>query len=159
MSATDPSPPQTAPLGHAPMDALHAEFDALLDAALRSSGEEGAHLTAVIDHLTAHFEAESRWMVDTDYPHGACHLEEHAAVLASAHEVRALAATHRPAVARAFFDELAAWFPAHSQHLDSALAHWLVKRSHGGKPVVFHPRRRIALEATGPNVNAPHAGT
>ena len=135
----------TAPLGYAPMDAVHAEFDALLDAALRSAGDLDQHLAAILDHLVSHFEAEGRWMHETEYPNSECHLEEHAAVLASAHEVQALDAMRRPIVARAFFEKLAAWFPAHSQHLDSALAHWMFKRSHGGKPVVFHaPRRSTA---------------
>jgi hemerythrin len=116
----------------------------LLDAALRSVDGHDAHLAAVVDHLTSHFEAEARWMHDSGYPNSECHLDEHAAVLASAHEVLALDATYRPTVARAFVEELAAWFPAHAQHLDSALAHWMVKRAHGGKPVVFHaPRRSI----------------
>jgi hemerythrin len=87
-------------------------------------------------------------MRETDYPNSECHLDEHAAVLASASEVQALDAAHRPKVAQAFFEELARWFPAHAQHLDSALAHWVVKRSHGGKPVVFHAPRRSDKETT-----------
>jgi hemerythrin len=133
---------QTVPLGHAPMDAVHAEFDVVLDAALRCTRDHDAHLRAVVDHLSSHFEAEARWMRETEYPNGECHLEEHAAVLASAHEVQALDEMRRPRIASAFFEELAAWFPAHAQHLDSALAHWIVKRTHGGKPVVFHKDSR-----------------
>jgi len=34
------------------------------------------------------------------------------------------------------------WFPGHATHLDSALAQWMFKREHGGKPVVF--RRQAA---------------
>jgi hemerythrin len=154
MNPTDLEPLHTAPLGFAPMDAVHLEFDALLDDALRHAGDQDARLAAVVDHLRSHFEIEGCWMHETDYPHGDCHLEEHAAVLASAREVQALDATRRPRVARAFLEELAAWFPAHSQHLDSALAHWMVKRSHGGKPVVFHAPRRAAGQA--PGTNPPH---
>jgi hypothetical protein len=35
---------------------------------------------------------------------------------------------------------LADWFPGTPQ-MDSALSHWMVKRSHGGKPVVL--RRNV----------------
>ena len=39
-------------------------------------------------------------------------------------------------------DELAAWFPPHVQHLDSALTHWLCKLQHGAKPVVLRVGRK-----------------
>jgi hemerythrin len=140
MSTANLSP--TAPLGYAPMDDVHAEFDELLDAALRDTVDIDVHLAAVVEHLRSHFAAEAIWIEESDYPNGECHLEEHAAVLASADEVLALDATLRPTVGRAFIAELAAWFPAHAQHLDSALAHWMCKRTHGGKPVVFHPNMK-----------------
>jgi hemerythrin len=46
------------------------------------------------------------------------------------------------ATARRFAEELTRWFPGHADYLDSALAAWMVKRRHGGKPVVL--RRQIA---------------
>ena len=42
---------------------------------------------------------------------------------------------------------LADWFPGHAFHRDSALAHWMVKRSFGGKPVVL--RRNLDLDKRG----------
>jgi hypothetical protein len=45
------------------------------------------------------------------------------------------------AVCRRLGSELAAWFPGHADYLDSALAHWMCKRTLGGKPVVL--RRNI----------------
>ncbi|MEO7402205.1 MAG: hemerythrin, partial [Burkholderiales bacterium] len=42
--------------------------------------------------------------------------------------------------ARRLAKELRDWFPGHAQHLDSALAHWMFKRSYGGKPVVLRRR-------------------
>lgn len=135
---------ETMPLGYSPMDAVHAEFDALLTSALNEIGDRESHLAAVVKHLTEHFEAEAGWMADSDYPNAECHLAEHAAVLASATEVLALSGERRLFVTRAFLGELATWFPAHSQHLDSALAHWMCKRSYGGKPLVFHQQRRIS---------------
>ncbi len=45
-------------------------------------------------------------------------------------------------LARRVADELAAWFPPHVQHLDSALTHWLCKLQHGAKPVVLRVGRK-----------------
>ena len=45
-------------------------------------------------------------------------------------------------MARRVADELAAWFPPHVQHLDSALTHWLCKLQHGAKPVVLRVGRK-----------------
>ncbi|MES2784211.1 MAG: hypothetical protein V4684_02015, partial [Pseudomonadota bacterium] len=50
-------------------------------------------------------------------------------------------------VGRRLADELAHWFPAHVQHLDSALAHWVSKRRTGGKPIVL--RRNVSRLAQG----------
>jgi len=35
---------------------------------------------------------------------------------------------------------LLAWFPGHADHMDSALAQWMVRRQHGGAPVVLRRR-------------------
>ena len=41
-------------------------------------------------------------------------------------------------IARRLAAGLARWFPpGHADHMDSALAHWLVKRRHGGAPIVL----------------------
>jgi hemerythrin len=40
-------------------------------------------------------------------------------------------------IARRLGRELAAWFPAHADYLDSALAQWMVKSRFGGAPVVL----------------------
>jgi hemerythrin len=48
---------------------------------------------------------------------------------------------------RRLANALAEWFPGHAFHLDSALAHWMVKRSHGGKPVVL--RRNVLAREDG----------
>ena len=65
------------------------------------------------------------------------------AVLGSAREVEPLVAAGNIAIGREFAAELARWFPGHADYLDSALAHWLVKKSAGGKPVVL--RRNVTL--------------
>lgn len=137
---------QTGPivLGYEPMDAVHAEFSRVVDRAFYCSDEDfPARLDAVIAHLRSHFDEEDRWMRETAFPPGDCHQDEHAAVLKSAGEVLALEdPARRIAVGRAFVRELADWFPAHADYLDSALAAWMCKRTHGGKPVVLHRKIR-----------------
>lgn len=129
-------------LGYQPMDEVHAEFDDVVGRASYCSDVDfPARLKAVITHLRAHFAQEDRWMRETGFPPGDCHQGEHAAVLQSADEVLALAdPVQRIAVGRAFVRELAAWFPAHADYLDSALAAWMCKRALGGQPVVVHRR-------------------
>lgn len=133
-------------LGHGPMDALHREFVDLV-AALQHSDDAGlpAALDRMIEHLRAHFGEEDEAMRETEFPPRDCHIDEHAAVLRSADEVRARLAAGACDAARSFTAALAEWFPGHAVHLDSALAHWLVKRRHGGKPVVF--RRHMKRQA------------
>ena len=143
-----PAPSVTAPvvLGYAPMDEVHAEFQALLGRAASCPDEDfPLQLDAVVAHLREHFEAEDRWMAETDFPPGDCHRDEHAAVLRSADEVQLLHPDSRLVVGRAFVRELAHWFPGHADYLDSALAAWMCRRAHGGKPVVL--LRRVPTSA------------
>ena len=95
-------------------------------------------LSRIDSHLRSHFEAEDRWMRETDFPPRDCHMDEHSAVLRSSGEVLELARRGEFAPAPAFIDELARWFPGHADYLDSALAAWMCKRQYGGKPVVLH---------------------
>lgn len=130
-------------LGFAPMDDVHAEFDAIIARAQACSDAEfPACLAEVIAHLRAHFGAEDAWMRETDFPPGDCHVDEHAAVLKSADEVAPLVAQGRIDIGRSFVAELARWFPGHADYLDSALAAWMCKRRLGGKPVVLQRRPR-----------------
>ena len=129
-------------LGHAPMDMAHEEFVALVGAMKLAPDKALAGLVdAFAVHAKAHFGAEDAWMAESGFPGRACHVDEHAAVLRSVDGVRRRVAQGDLAVARRLADELQAWFPAHADHLDSALAHWLCKLRLGGKPVVV--RRRI----------------
>jgi hemerythrin len=124
-------------LGHPAMDRTHREFVDLVQAMARSADAELARqLRVFIGHAQAHFGEEDRDMAETAFPAAACHADEHAAVLSSAHEVLARVEGGDVQLGRAFVAELARWFPSHVAHLDSALAHWLVKRRHGGAPVV-----------------------
>jgi len=125
-------------LGFDPMDAVHAQFEQQLAAALGCADDQLAPcIDALTAHLHEHFAAEDGWMRASNFPPAQCHIDEHAAVLRSAHEVMPLVAQGRLDVGRAFVRELANWFPAHADHLDSALAAWMTKRRFGGKPVVI----------------------
>jgi hemerythrin-like metal-binding protein len=143
----DPQAPAAADraqeLGYGPMDQVHAEFDDLLQRAstVRAEAEWLPLLRAIDAHLRAHFEAEDRWMRETDFPPRDCHIDEHAAVLKSSGEVLELAEAGNTAPAASFAAELARWFPGHADYLDSALAAWMCKRAFGGKPVVLQRRK------------------
>jgi hemerythrin len=129
-------------LGHPGIDAEHRELVALIGALLNCSDATlGEQLQAFITRASSHFDDEDRQMAETDFPAAGCHADEHAKVVASAREVLALVVEGDVAIGRRFAEELARWFPGHVGHLDSALAHWLVKRRHGGAPVVV--RRRV----------------
>ena len=131
-------------LGYTPIDDVHEEFVTLLG---RLQAGDDAELPALLDafarHLEQHFEMENRWMVETEFPPRDCHIDEHAAVLASVREVQGLPAGEQIEVIRHLVEALADWFPKHADQLDSALAHWMSKQRLGGKPVVL--RRNLQL--------------
>lgn len=131
-------------LGYGPIDAVHEEFVGLL-ARLRSADD--AALPALLDqfaeHCVRHFEMENGWMVEFEFPPRECHIDEHAAVLQSVHEVPGLLAQGDVAICRALMAQLADWLRKHADQLDSALAHWMTKKRLGGKPVVL--RRGLTL--------------
>lgn len=125
-------------LGFGQIDEIHREFVDIVAAMLRSSDADFLHsLDDFVKHATAHFGEEDTWMNDTDFPARECHIAEHAAVMKSTLEVRQLVEDGNIAIGRAFTTELTHWFPGHATYLDSALAHWMFKRQHGGKPIVF----------------------
>ena len=64
-------------------------------------------------------------------------MDEHAAVLKSLDEVRALLAQGRPEPVPSLIEALVDWFPGHVHHLDSALAAWMCKRRRDARPVVL----------------------
>ncbi|MDI1244996.1 MAG: hemerythrin domain-containing protein [Rhodoferax sp.] len=125
-------------LGFGPIDTVHEEFVELLG---RLQVADDAALPALLDqfaaHCTRHFEMENNWMRETEFPPRECHIDEHAAVLKSVHEVQELLAQGDVDICRDLVAQLAGWFPSHADHLDSALAHWMTKKRLGGKPVVL----------------------
>ena len=131
-------------LGYTPMDDTHREFVQTVDALLASSDADlPACMRAFVEHAEKHFADEKAWMQASDFPATDCHVDDHEAVLKSAHEVEELVRGGNLEIARDFAAELVRWFPGHADYLDSALAHWLVKQKAGGKPVVL--RRNVTL--------------
>lgn len=133
--------------GHDTMDATHREFVEIVGAMLSApDGELGGLLDTFADHAEHHFEEERESMLATGFPAAQCHIDEHKAVMASVHEVRALLATGgHEETCRALARELSRWFPGHTDYMDASLAQWLVKKRTGGIPVVL--RRTGAASA------------
>lgn len=126
-------------LGHKAIDDTHQEFVECVHALQEATDADiPAALEAFIQHAEAHFTQENGWLNAPDFPGGGeCHIEEHEKVLSSAYDVREVVAQGRYDVARAYAQALVDWFPGHADYMDSALATWLVKRSHNGRPLVF----------------------
>jgi hemerythrin len=132
-------------LGFDPLDEVHEEFVQLVSEMLTAPQPElRSSLDELASHLDRHFALEDTWMRETEFPPRECHMDEHAAVMQSVRDVQALLVSADEAsgeqafaTARALAVALQEWFPGHATHLDSALAHWMCKRRHGGKPVVL----------------------
>lgn len=125
-------------LGHNPMDDTHREFVDLVHVLLTAEDAAlPAALEAFAKHAEAHFEQENRWMEQDGFPARECHVDEHAKVLASVREVQAELAAGNAAICRDLAAALMDWFPGHADYMDSALATWLVKKAHGGRPLVL----------------------
>lgn len=130
-------------LGHAAIDDEHEQLAGLIDRMQRASATNMAQaLDAVLQHAALHFAAENKLMLTTQFPPRDCHIQEHEAVLSTLRGVHKRLDCGDVDVARRLADELAAWFPAHVQHLDSALSHWLCKLQHGAKPMVLRMGRK-----------------
>lgn len=131
-------------LGHGVMDDTHKEFVVCVEQVLRASDAQIPEaLEALIQHLEAHFKQENAWLNAPNFPGGGeCHIEEHDKVLSSAYQVQDVVALGNFEVARSYARAVADWFPGHADYMDSALAAWLVKQSHNGRPLVF--RRKEA---------------
>ncbi len=129
-------------LGFSPMDHTHQEF---LECVASLEQADDAQLwdsfVTLKSHLQAHFAQEDGWMRETGFPAADCHIDEHAAVMRSVHQVEALLQRGDHAVCRRLGRELAAWFPGHASYLDSALSHWMCIRQYGGTPVVLRRRQ------------------
>ena len=130
--------------GYDPMDDTHREFVELVNTMLQAPDADIPKLLdELITHSQHHFSQEDHWMKSTDFPATECHVNEHAAVLKSMHEVKNYVADGGDiSEARRLVTELARWFPGHTDYLDASLAQWVSKKQLGGVPVVL--RRNVA---------------
>jgi hemerythrin len=131
-------------VGFTPMDEVHKEFyDVALGLLSCSDASALAAIEAFEIHAVSHFDQEDEWMRTTNFPPRDCHIDEHAAVLKSVREVKAVVEQGQAgaALVRDIGMHLFSWFPGHADYLDSALAAWMTKQKMGGKPVVL--RRTI----------------
>jgi hemerythrin len=135
-------------LGYIPMDDTHKEFVELVNAMKQASDDAfAAALDAFEKHAVRHFNEENAWMKATDFPSMDCHIDEHAAVLASVQGVQAMEIEKKLSVGRGLVTALEEWFPGHADYLDSALAKWMVKQSFGGErvaPVVLRRNPKMS---------------
>lgn len=127
------------------MDETHREFYQVTFRLLTC--DEATMESALVDfqrHAIDHFEQEDGWMRSSGFPPRDCHIDEHAAVLKSVADVIEAVRSGRAGVpiVQDLAMHLFNWFPGHADYLDSALAAWMSKRAHGGKPVVL--RRGVA---------------
>jgi hemerythrin len=131
-------------LGYKPIDDTHREFVDCVDALLTVSDDKVAEaLDAFARHAEAHFAQEDEWMNTDGYPARDCHVDEHAKVMDSVREVRQLVAEGNVEVARDLARALMDWFPGHADYMDSALATWMVKKSHQGRPLVLRRKEHM----------------
>lgn len=125
-------------LGFNPMDNTHREFVELVDRLLTVDDSQlEKTLADFAAHAIAHFEQENAWMETDGFPARDCHVDEHNKVLESVRDVQKLLAEGDTAIVRDLAQALKTWFPEHADYMDSALATWMVKRTHGGRPFVF----------------------
>ncbi|GMV56950.1 MAG: hypothetical protein AMXMBFR72_00710 [Betaproteobacteria bacterium] len=123
------------PLGYAPIDALHAEFDACVAALTDAPAERlPAALSALRAHVLRHFGDEERWMRESAFPAFDCHQREHDKVLDVLAEVERRFAEGDEEVVRRLATELPNWFSIHAATMDAALVAWL-----GANAVVASP--------------------
>lgn len=132
-------------LGHQTMDETHHEFVACVHTLLTTEDENlGSALEAFADHARRHFDEEDASMRETAYGSAGCHIDEHANVLHSLDEVRAMLAEGRTDVVRSFARALVDWFPEHVRVMDQGLARWLIQRQLGASPIVIRRRLQVA---------------
>ena len=125
-------------LGHPGIDDTHREFVDCVNALLTAPDEGLAEALAAFErHAVDHFEQEKAWMSAGDFPARDCHIDEHDKVLASVRDVQVQLAQGNFTLCRQLAVALKEWFPGHADYMDSALANWLVKRTHGGQPLVL----------------------
>lgn len=105
------------------MDQTHIEFvDLLAEVQQAEDADLVARWDALIAHTEDHFGQEDRWMLDTGFAPGSCHMTQHAVVLKVLREGLALGQQGQFQPIRQMAHELTLWFPHHAQNMDAGLA-------------------------------------
>lgn len=131
--------------GDSRMDRLHEEFHVLLQALREAPPEAAADvLLSLITQTRDHFDQEDTWMRQTSYAIRDCHIQEHADVLASLVQVHERLCQGDHSALPRLIQALEDWFPGHVQHLDSALAQWLVQRQWNAQPIMLRRNAAVA---------------
>lgn len=118
-------------VGFKPIDDLHREFQAIVDA-LNDPAEAdyGRHLLALHEHLLRHCAFEEDLMLQEDYVHYARHKRAHEQLLETVAEVRRKVDAGDDAAARVYSADLMNWFAIHASTEDSELAAFLKGPGH-----------------------------
>lgn len=118
-------------VGFGPIDALHVEFQSLLDALIDcEDADYGQHLLDLHEHLLRHCGVEEDWMRQERYPGYARHRKQHEELLEALSDVRRRFDAGDIDAVRSFSTALLPWFATHAQTMDAPLAEFLK----GGSP-------------------------
>ena len=118
-------------LGVEEMDNTHIEFVDLINCMSNASDAEFVYLfDQLLQHTRAHFDAESRLMMQHGFPATAEHQGEHQRVLGEMTRFCRSVRKGLVALGRCYVSEsLTQWFPLHAATMDSALAAHLKARA------------------------------
>jgi hemerythrin len=113
-------------VGFKPIDDLHREFEAILEALNDpSEADYGTHLLALHEHLLRHCETEETFMLQENYSHYARHKRAHEHLLDSISEVRRKFDAGDVDAVRRYAADLMNWFAIHASSEDAELATFL----------------------------------
>lgn len=113
-------------VGFKPIDDLHKEFQAILDALNDPrEGDYGEDLLALHEHLLRHCGLEEQWMLQENYEHYARHKRAHELLLESVSDIRRRFDGGDVEAVRRYCADLMNWFAIHAHEEDAPLADWL----------------------------------
>ncbi|MFC6282811.1 MULTISPECIES: hemerythrin domain-containing protein [Polaromonas] len=147
-------------LGDAHLDREHAELFSLVGMLFDASCNDAvATLDSLRTEMREHFGREDADLRRLGGNNAACHLDEHAAVLASLDEVHLILGetATSPAMAQRLISslslELLRWLPEHVSEMDANLAAVRSKARFGGIPMPLQRHRPV--EAAGATLPSP----
>ena len=113
-------------IGFKPIDDLHLEFEAILDA-LNDPAEAdyGAHLLALHEHLLRHCATEESFMLQENYSHYLRHKRAHERLLDSVSDIRRKFDAGDVGAVRRYAADLMNWFAIHASSEDAELVAFL----------------------------------